>query len=67
MSKENHCHYSGLPSPLAYNDTMDYDGMGNQGRFPRDKKIKKKNLIQRIRLWWNIRKPTLRKKSIWEL
>ena len=36
MSKpdpEQHCHYSGLPAPLAY-DT-DYDGMGDQGRFPR--------------------------------
>lgn len=42
------CHYSGLPSVSSYieeresrmPDFIDYDGMGNQGRFPR-KKIKK--------------------------
>ncbi len=33
--KEEHCHYSGLPSPKAYaKDEVDYDGMGNQGRVP---------------------------------
>ena len=38
--KEEHCHYSGLPSPSAYaRDNTDYDGMGNQGRVP-EKTIK---------------------------
>ena len=33
---EEHCHYSGLPSPKAYaKDDIDYDGMGNQGRVPK--------------------------------
>jgi len=37
-TKELHCHYSGLPSPSAYvDDYIDYDGMGNQGRFPKPK------------------------------
>tara|TARA_B100001113_G_C20621191_1_gene410467 strand:+ start:196 stop:399 length:204 start_codon:yes stop_codon:yes gene_type:complete len=36
MNKEDeHCHYSDLPSPKAYErDDIDYDGMGNQGRVP---------------------------------
>ena len=41
--EETYCHYSDLPSPLAYikDDYIDYDGMGNQGRFPNKKdKIK---------------------------
>ena len=37
--KEEHCHYSGLPSPKAYaKDEVDYDGMGNQGRIPKHSK-----------------------------
>jgi len=37
-NKELHCHYSGLPSPGAYvDDYIDYDGMGNQGRFTKPK------------------------------
>ena len=33
--KDEHCHYSDLPSPKAYErDDIDYDGMGNQGRVP---------------------------------
>jgi hypothetical protein len=33
--KEEHCHYSGLPSPVAYEkNDIDYDGMGNQGGVP---------------------------------
>ena len=33
--KEEHCHYSGLPSPKAYaKDEVDYDGIGDQGRVP---------------------------------
>ena len=45
--KEEHCHYSGLPSPSAYaRDNTDYDGMGNQGRVPINNKDKKD--------WWII-------------
>ena len=41
-NKEEHCHYSGLPSPSAYQrNDMDYDGMGDQGRFPSTNKTKK--------------------------
>ena len=46
MSKEKHCYYSGLPSPMAYvDDVADYDGMGNYRRFPKkkEKKSLKKN------------------------
>ena len=72
MSKEkDYCHYSDLPSPMAYlDDTMDYDGMGNQGRFPKPKSKKKtvmKRLIQKIILWWTLRKTKNKKKSIWDL
>ena len=28
---EDYCHYSGLPSPSAY-ENVDMDGMGDQGR-----------------------------------
>ena len=46
-NKELHCHYSGLPSPSAYTDDyIDYDGMGNQGRFP---KIKQSNNFKFIK------------------
>ena len=32
-AEDTYCHYSGLPSPQAYaKDTIDYDGMGDQGR-----------------------------------
>lgn len=31
------CHYSDLPSPSAYVTCMDYDSMGNHGRFPKKK------------------------------
>ena len=72
MSKEeNYCHYSDLPSPMAYlDDTMDYDGMGNQGRFPKPKPKEKtvmKRLIQKIILWWTLRKTKKKNKSIWDL
>jgi len=67
-----YCHYSDLPSPSAYrDDSMDYDGMGNQGRFPKDKnKTPKtmKRLIGKILLWWSYKWPKKnRRKSIWEL
>lgn len=72
MSKEkDYCHYSDLPSPMAYlDDTMDYDGMGNQGRFPKPKPKEKtfmKKLIQKIILWWTLRKTKKKNKSIWDL
>ena len=35
------CHYSDLPSPMAYVECMDYDSMGNYGRFPKKKVTKK--------------------------
>jgi len=49
MSEEdNWCHYSGMPSPSAYQkDDIDYDGMGNQGRFPKTKQSK--NIIYEFR------------------
>lgn len=72
MEKENlYCHYSDLPSPMAYlDDTMDYDGMGNHGRFPKKKSEKKtimNRLIQKIMLWWSLVKPKKKNKSIWDL
>ena len=39
--KENEelwCNYSDLPSPLAYMECVDYDGMGNQGRIVKKNK-----------------------------
>ena len=48
-TKELHCHYSGLPSPSAYvDDYVDYDGMGNQGRFPKPKQLNKFKLLKRV-------------------
>ena len=42
-SKDEYCHYSGLPSPSAYGkDDIDYDGMGNQGRAPFMEESRKK-------------------------
>jgi len=73
MSKEDlYCHYSDLPSPAAYQkDDIDYDGMGNQGRFPKTnhkrKDRKMKRLIAKILFWWSYKKPKRKKKSIWEL
>ena len=67
---EKYCHYSDLPSPMTYvNTIIDYDGMGNQGRFPESKKKEKgfmKRLIQKIIFWFSIKKKSKRK-SIWEL
>ena len=35
-NKDEHCHYSDLPSPKAYaKDDIGYDGMGDQGRVPK--------------------------------
>ena len=60
MSKEDlYCHYSDLPSPAAYKkDDIDYDGMGNQGRFPKTKHKRKdrkmKRLIAKIKSIWKL-------------
>lgn len=66
-----YCHYSDLPSPMAYlDDTMDYDGMGNHGRFPKPNVKRKsimKRLIRKIVFWWGIIKPKKKNKSIWDL
>jgi len=43
LSEEEFCHYSGLPSPSAYECT-DYDSMGNHGRFPKQKEYSKSSL-----------------------
>jgi hypothetical protein len=75
MSKEQlHCHYSDLPSPMAYmrmkEDPIDYDGMGNQGRIPNLKQKESftmKRFIEKLLLWWSFKKPKRSKKSIWTL
>ena len=67
MSKEKHCYYSGLPSPMAYvDDVADYDGMGNYGRFPKKKEKKSmfKNLLKKIQIWYIIRSLGKRKNRI---
>ena len=69
--KKLYCHYSDLPSPSAYKDDyIDYDGMGNQGRFPKEKKEKKvkmKRLINKLILWWSYKKSKRKRKSVWDL
>ena len=73
MNKEKlHCHYSDLPSPMAYmnNDHIDYDGMGNQGRVPNIKQketFTMKRFIEKLLLWWSFKKPQRNKKSIWKI
>lgn len=68
---EKHCHYSGLPSPMAYmDDDVDYDGMGNYGRFPKPKdknNMKIKRILQKIYLWFSLIKKKSKRKSIWDL
>ena len=54
MSKEKlYCHYSDLPSPMAYvkDDHIDYDGMGNQGRIPNIKQKKRFSIVCRYTRW----------------
>jgi hypothetical protein len=46
VDKDLWCHYSNLPSPLSYTECVDYDGIGNHGRFPNQPKNKKRFLIQ---------------------
>jgi hypothetical protein len=48
----------------------DYDSMGNHGRFPMVKRVKKTNMsrfIQKIILFWGYIKPKKGRKSIWKL
>ena len=45
LSEDEFCHYSGLPSPAAYQlECADYDSMGNHGRFPKQKTTSKSSL-----------------------
>jgi hypothetical protein len=73
MSKEEdlYCHYSGLPSPMAYTKSIctDYDSMGNHGRFPKTKQKQPymKKFIKKLTLWWSYVKPKKNRKSIWKL
>ena len=67
MNEEKHCHYSGLPSPMAYvDDATDYDGMGNQGRFPKQMKKENmfKNILKKIMIFRVIRNLAKRKNRI---
>lgn len=68
---DNYCYYSDLPSPMAYvNNTTDYDGMGNQGRFPESRKKETgfmKRLIQKIILLFSFSKKKSKRKSIWDI
>ena len=68
---EKYCHYSDLPSPMAYvNTIIDYDGMGNQGRFQESRKKEKgfmKRLIKKIVLLFSFNKKKSKRKSIWDL
>ena len=52
--KDSYCHYSDLPSPMAYVQKEE------------EKNIMKR-LIQKLLLWWSFKKPKKNKKSIWKL
>ena len=70
MSENNHCYYSGLPSPMAYkDDAIDYDGMGNHGRFPerKEKKNMFKNILKKIMILRIIRNLGKKKRPIDEV
>jgi len=72
IDEELYCHYSDLPSPMAYvvEKCMDYDSMGDYSRFPKTKEKKNnimKRMIQKILLWWSFVKPKKNDKSIWKL
>ena len=49
MNDDLWCHYSNLPSPMAYTECADYDSMGNHGRFPETKKKKPKSILKRMK------------------
>lgn len=57
---KEYCHYSGLPSPMAY--ANDYDEM-----VKKKKKMSLKKIIQKISLWFNIFKKKPKRKSVWDL
>ena len=57
---KEYCHYSGLPSPMAY--ANDYDEM-----VKKKKKMSLKKIIQKISLWFNIFKKKSKRKSVWDL
>ena len=60
MSKEQlHCHYSDLPSPIAY--------MRVTGDSIEKKSFTMKRFIEKMLLWWSFKKPQRNKKSIWKL
>jgi hypothetical protein len=72
IDEDLYCHYSDLPSPMAYvgEKCMDYDSMGDYSRFPKTKEKKNnimKRMIQKILLWWSFVKPKKNDKSIWKL
>lgn len=52
--KDSYCHYSDLPSPMAYVQK-------------KEEKSVMKRLIQKILLWWSFKKPKKNRKSIWKL
>lgn len=69
-NEELYCHYSDLPSPVAYaQNCADYDSMGNHGRFPQVKKKRThmKRIIQKLLLWLDLRKSSKKKKSVWDI
>jgi len=51
LNRESYCHYSDLPSPMAYVE----------------KKTIMKRIIQKVMLWWSYVKPKKDKNSIWKL
>ncbi len=64
------CEYSDLPSPLAYTKCMDYDSMGNHGRFPKNKQErekKMKRIVQKFVFWILYKFTRKKRKSIWKL
>jgi hypothetical protein len=64
------CHYSDLPSPMAYVDCADYDSMGNHGRFPQKNKLKMKKIsVKKIAFLISllVQKFKRKRKSIWDL
>ena len=56
-----YCHYSGLPSPMAY------IGKPRSSEVKEEPKHIMKRLIQKILLWWSFKKPKKNRKSIWDL
>jgi hypothetical protein len=57
---KEYCHYSGLPSPMAY--ANDYDEM-----VKKKKKMSLKKIIQKISLWFSLIKKKSKRKSVWDL